>query len=1174
MNGAEIRRLSARELAARVRDGEVSARRVAEAYLERARQVEKTVRAFLHLDAAEVLRVADELDKRRERGERLGPLAGVPVAVKDNFATRGVPTTCGSRLLEGHRPLYDATAVSRLREADAIVFGKTNLDEFGMGSSTEHSGFQPTHNPWDVSRVPGGSSGGSAAALASGAALLALGSDTGGSVRQPAAFCGLVGVKPQYGRIPRYGLVAFASSLDTVGVLARTTSDAAFLLETLSGPDRQDATAIAHGGFPLSATGPARGDTLTARGDLPHDAPTAKRDSSHHAPTASAKSLRVGVLRDLDFRDPALHDLPESGEAARASGAPLDATFGVEATRALEEAKRRFFELGASIDEVSLPMLRHAVPIYHVLADAEASANLARYDGVRYGCPSLVEKALAEASGIEPFQARVRGIGFGLEVKRRILLGTFALSRGYADEYYERARQARAALTEAMFDLFDSVDVLLLPTTPGAAFPFGERDDPLAMYASDLFTVLANLTGAPAVSVPICRSRTSRSGASLGLPLAVQLMGRPYGERDLLSIASRIEAMGDGAGSVERDPESPAFGEWSARRCDDEGAELGVRDRPLRVRTSTSVPPNSDGNSRLGREAHAQASAEGNANAGAQSHRKPSAVSDTGEGEPTPVFSSTAPTADAFEVVIGLEVHAQLLTASKLFCACSVVTPDEPNSATCPVCLGHPGAMPYLNTTAVDLAVRLGLALGCEVHQRTEWARKNYFYPDLPKGYQITQYAHPLCTGGAVPLDPPVSLVRIHLEEDAGKSKHTVDDLELETRRGVTSLGATLRGATLRGATLLDFNRAGVPLVEIVSAPVLRSPEEAGAYLSELRRIVRYLQVSDGNMEDGSLRCDANLSLRPRGSSELGTRTEIKNLNSIRNVVRALRHEAERQRALLERGVPVTQETRLYDESTGRTRVMRAKEESSDYRYFPEPDLPPLELSEARLDEISVAIPELPHRRRARFADAYGLADEEIAVLTETPELGQYFECVVELLRARVLEDGSSRASMSDAPSGAPKGTVSDAPNDAGRPTESDAASDAPKLAAKWIRGDVLGRLASLPPADELAELLHRVREGSLTGPMAKQALAELAATGDTVEAIVARHGWVVVADDAQLRAWVREAMANHPGEVDSYRAGRTGLLRFFVGQVMKLSRGQADPVALGSVLDEELGRG
>ncbi|MEZ4648838.1 MAG: amidase family protein [Candidatus Eisenbacteria bacterium] len=544
MNGDEIRRLSAREVATRVQSGLISARSVAEAYLARARAVESDVRAFLHLGPDEVLRAADSLDRRRAGGDLLGPLAGVPVAVKDNIAVAGTPTTCGSRILAEHRPRYDATAVARLRAADAILFGKTNLDEFGMGSSTENSAFHPTHNPWNCARVPGGSSGGSAAAVASGAALLALGSDTGGSVRQPAAFCGLVGVKPQYGRIPRFGLVAFASSLDTVGVLARSADDAALLLEALSGPDGRDATAL-----PLP---------LPTSPNLP-------------VPGPAERQLRVGVLRGpvpsgTAAFAPTSH-VDVSGETASRTASvdvsgpvpPEAPTSNVDAVseavaRVLAEAECRLAELGASVHDVSLPGLRHAVPIYHVLADAEASSNLARYDGVRYGASPSQQRALAETDGIEAFESRVRGLGFGVEVKRRILLGTFALSHGYAEEYYVRAREARAALADELRTVFESVDVLLLPTTPGTAFRFGERSDPLLMYGSDVYTVPASLSGSPAVSVPIGRAE--------GLPVGVQLMGRPFAERELLELAARLARMGDGAGSVARDPASPAFGTW------------------------------------------------------------------------------------------------------------------------------------------------------------------------------------------------------------------------------------------------------------------------------------------------------------------------------------------------------------------------------------------------------------------------------------------------------------------------------------------------------------------------------------------------------------------------------------------------------------------------------------
>jgi len=468
---------SALETARRVRVGEVPAHRPLEEALARAREADsgsRPIHAFLSLSDPDR---AQEAGVSQDDGRGSFPLAGVPVAVKDNLCTLDLPTTCASRFLEGYRSPYEATVVRRLRAAGGRVVGKTNLDEFGMGSSTENSAFGPTRNPRDPSRVPGGSSGGSAAAVAAGIAPCALGSDTGGSVRQPAALCGVVGVKPTYGRVSRYGLVAFASSLDQVGTFGASVADAALLLEAISGHDPRDST---------SARLPAP--------DL------------------------VGHLED--------------GVAGKVVGIPdeyVPDTLDPEIRARIDEASRHLAAAGARIRRVSLPHTRYAVPTYYVLATAEASSNLARYDGVRFGVRSPEARATQEV-----YEAS-RSRGFGPEVVRRIILGTFGLSAGYHDQYYGRAQRVRALIARDFRRVWaDGVDFLLTPTSPTPAFPLGERsDDPVSMYLSDIFTVTANLAGIPAVSVP--------AGSTHGLPCGAQLLSPAWHEAPLLAAARTLE---------------------------------------------------------------------------------------------------------------------------------------------------------------------------------------------------------------------------------------------------------------------------------------------------------------------------------------------------------------------------------------------------------------------------------------------------------------------------------------------------------------------------------------------------------------------------------------------------------------------------------------------------------
>lgn len=463
---SELHRLGAAEIARRVKGRELSAEEVTRAHLARLRRVEPSIGAFLHLDEDDALARARRVDGLLSNADP-GPLAGVPVAVKDVLHVEGLPTTCGSRILEGYSPPFTATAVERLARAGAVVIGKTNMDEFAMGSSTENSAFKPTRNPWDLERVPGGSSGGSAAAVAAEAAPLALGSDTGGSIRQPAALCGVVGLKPTYGRVSRHGLVAFASSLDQVGPLARTVEDAALASAVLFGHDPSDATSA--------------------------DAPVGDLAAALRAPLGG---MRIGVPWSF---------LEEGVDAG------ILGTFR-EALRVLEAD-------GARLVNIELPHARHAIAAYYIVATAEASSNLARYDGVRYGLR-------AQAPDLRRMYGETRDLGFGAEVKRRIVLGTFVLSSGYYEAYYLRAQKVRTLIRRDFDAAFHACDVVATPTTPAPAFRLGEKTgDPLQMYLADVFTVPANLAGLPGLSVPC--------GPVRGLPTGLQLLGRPFDEATL-----------------------------------------------------------------------------------------------------------------------------------------------------------------------------------------------------------------------------------------------------------------------------------------------------------------------------------------------------------------------------------------------------------------------------------------------------------------------------------------------------------------------------------------------------------------------------------------------------------------------------------------------------------------
>jgi len=473
------------------------------------------------------------------------------------------------------------------------------------------------------------------------------------------------------------------------------------------------------------------------------------------------------------------------------------------------------------------------------------------------------------------------------------------------------------------------------------------------------------------------------------------------------------------------------------------------------------------------------------------------------------------------EPVIGLEIHAQLLTKSKIFCSCATTFGASPNTLTCPVCLAMPGVLPVLNRDVVEFTLRMALATHCTITPVSQFARKNYFYPDLPKGYQISQYELPLARNGWVEIETEsgtrrIRIHRIHMEEDAGKLIH--DDFQ--------------------PMSYVDFTRTGVPLMEIVSEPDMTSSEEAAAYLRALREMVRYLDICDGNMEEGSFRCDANISLRPRGSDKLGVKAELKNMNSFRNVQRALEFEIRRQRALLERGEPVIQETRLWDTGRNVTMSMRGKEEAHDYRYFPDPDLVPVVVDEAWIERVRAALPELPDAKRERYMRDYGLPDYDAHVLTSSKAVATYFETVVEAF---------------------PK----------------------PKIVSNWIMSELMRELKKderemedcpVPP-ENLVELLQLMESGVVSGKIAKSVFEEMYTSGQKAKTIVDAKGLVQVKDEGAIEALVDEVIAANPQEVEQYRSGKEKLIGFFVGQIMKKSKGKANPQLVNEILKNKLAR-
>jgi len=472
-----------------------------------------------------------------------------------------------------------------------------------------------------------------------------------------------------------------------------------------------------------------------------------------------------------------------------------------------------------------------------------------------------------------------------------------------------------------------------------------------------------------------------------------------------------------------------------------------------------------------------------------------------------------------YEPVIGLEIHAQLLTDAKIFCGCSTKFGAAPNTHTCPVCLGMPGVLPVLNRKVVAFMIRMALATHCRINPECTFARKNYFYPDLPKGYQISQYAQPPAEHGWIEVEidggkKRIGITRIHMEEDAGKLMHDEH----------------------KPLSFVDLNRTGVPLIEIVSEPDIRSAEEAAAYLRRLHEILVYLEICDGNMEEGSFRCDANVSLRPKGSEAFGTRTELKNMNSFRNVQRALEYEIKRQQYVLEGGGQVVQETRLWDDTAGATHSMRGKEEAHDYRYFPDPDLVPVVIDETWIADIQKGLPELPLEKRERFVRDYRIPSYDAAVLTASRALADYYEEVVRL-------------------------------------------SNEPKPASNWVMGDVLRFLneekrdirdCPIRP-ESLAEMIRLIQDGTISGKMAKEVSEAMYRTGRSPREIIAEKGLVQITDEDALRKTIAEIIGGNPAQVEQYRSGREKVFGFFVGQVMKATQGKANPRLINDLLKKML---
>ena len=903
-----------------------------------------------------------------------GPLTGVPIAHKDIFCTRGEKTSCGSRMLANFVSPYDATVVERLRAAGVVMLGKTNMDEFAMGSSNETSFFGPVRNPWDTRRVPGGSSGGSAAAVAARLAPAATATDTGGSIRQPAALCGVTGLKPTYGRVSRYGMIAFASSLDQGGVITRSAEDAALLLAAMAGFDERDSTSV--------------------------EMPVPDYSAALEQPL---KGLKIGVLKEFFDKG-------------------LDAEIEQHIRAALELLRSQ----GAVIKDVSLPHLPLSVPTYYVVAPAECSSNLARFDGVRYGHRCENPRDLLD------LYQRSRGEGFGAEVKRRIMTGTYVLSAGYYDAYYLKAQRVRQLISNDFEHAFHEVDVHDRPDHADR----GVR----------------------------ARRQDQRSGDDVP-------ERHLHDRRESCGPAGDLGAMRPDAGAAGR-PADHRSAFWRGAAAE-RRASLPARDRLASARA-----------------------------AGVRLME--------------------------WETVIGLEIHAQLSTRSKIFSGSATAYGAAPNAQADLIDLAYPGVLPVLNAEAVRMAVKFGLAINARVMRRSIFARKNYFYPDLPKGYQISQYELPIVCGGAVDivLDDGsikrIGITRAHLEEDAGKSLHE----------------------GLAGLTGVDLNRAGTPLIEIVSEPAHALGQGGG-------------RLSEEDPYAGALPRDLR---RQHAGGLVPLRRQRLGAPARRRKVRHPRRDQEPQL------IPLRREgDQLRSGAPDRAARGRRPGGAGDAAVRRGPRRDALDALQGRGQRLSLFPGSRPaaagdrsalHRHRGR--KPAGAAGSEGAALRQGLwPVGLRCRGAHRQRRAgRLLRDRDTRAA---------------------RPSRR---SVSPKLVANTVMGELAGLLnrdgleitASRVNAPALAGLLRRIADNTISGKIAKEVLEAMWSEGREADAIIEARGLRQITDESAIEAAIDAVIAANPTQLAQYRSGKDKLFGFFVGQAMKATQGKANPARLNELLKKKLG--
>jgi aspartyl/glutamyl-tRNA(Asn/Gln) amidotransferase A subunit len=973
--------------AAAVRSGERSARDVVDESLAAIDEANVDLNAFLHVTADEARSAADAVDAQVAAGDDPGPLAGVPIALKDNLVTRGVPTSCASRILAGWVPPYDATVVQRLRAAGAISVGKTNLDEFAMGSSTENSAFGPTRNPHDRERVPGGSSGGSAAAVASGMVPLALGSDTGGSIRQPASLCGLVGVKPTYGTVSRLGLVAYGSSLDQIGPLAATVADAALLLEVICGHDPGDSTSL----------------------KLPAPEVSAHLDDG-------VDGLRVGIIAELMGEGIA----PEVVARIRAAAEALEAA-------------------GATVEEVSVPSITTCLSAYYMVATAEASSNLSRYDGVRYG-------NRVEAANVTDMMTATRTQGFGDEVKRRIMLGTYALSAGYYDAFYATAQKVRTKVRPTSTRCTEPRPADVSHLAHAGVAP-GREDGRSAHDVSERHLHHPGQSGrAPCRVGPVrrqrCRAAHRRAGA------------------------------GSDAGGDRHVP--------CGRRA---GA---VRTRQHRQRRSRRRRLMSD----------------------AQTSTAETATTSPTDATTIPAPSSTTVDLSTWEIVIGLEVHAELATATKLFSAAPQLFGAEPNTNIDPLTLGLPGSLPVLNEQAVELAIRVGLALNCTV-QRSVFARKNYFYPDLPKDYQISQYDQPIDIDGwlELPTGKIVGIERAHLEEDTGKSTHAGD-----TGRTSRRLVVAGRLQPRRRAAARDRQPPRHPRRRSGPGLRVRASVDPGGGRGERRQDGRGLDA--GGLQRVGPPPGFRHARHPLRDQKRQLAALVGPGGRLRGRPPGRPDRGRRHRAS---GDPsLERERRPHPHAAGQGGGGRLP-------LLPEPDLVPCDPGDEWIERVRAALPVLPAARRARLGEATGGDAEGIAIVVE-----------------RGLDDLVLAAI--------------------------DAGADPARALTRAEHNLSDERSAELDPA-AFAKLVNLEVEGKLSATQAKTVLATLVAEGGDPAEVAAAAGFEAM-DTSELEGIVDGLIEANPAEWSRFCEGDQKVTGFFVGQVMRATKGQADGKVVTQLLN------